>query len=668
LPLRAHRRASSVERGEARAAPFPLSLDAIERRLASCNRREARLRYLRSGFARQLLRSKAWTRLGFVRLGDYARERLGIAGRTLEEDARVHEALDRLPRTLAAFLEAELSWTAARLIASIAGFADEAEWIDRAKRSTVRELEAAIRHRAGPVPASQEAEESIHFSVRVSRVGRRWWRVAHELAERTNGSTLTPSQVLELIVAEASSVAPVVARTVPVKPAASACEHTYGDSTERPQSPGPSSRFLTRSGDLALSERDPELAAFLRSEGLYDEPVSEREAGWRPHGVDAAPDPRLSHHLDAIVDEEDLRGVLPPRRDKTVAGRLDALFDSFEANDSFVIDARLREVERALQRIGPELGALLRLALDRSLHRQRGFRRFSDFVEERLDLGRRKAWSLIAIDRAAAAVPLFGDAYRRGRISHLAAAVLQPVLRSSYAGLWIERAEAVTLRRLEDEVAWALDRADADAAFSDLAPPAVDAILTSPPLAPPAADANLTSPPLAPLAADARVQMRAEEGRASSTRHGVILRFRLPADVAILAEHILTSLRRPHESRGETFERVLLGVLQEWMSAPRHRDPVFERDGWRCAVPACRSRRNLHDHHVVFRSHGGANDRDNRITICAAHHLHGLHAGRIRARGEAPHGIVWELGYRQTDGRSLARLRGDRYLRENRTV
>jgi hypothetical protein len=92
----------------------------------------------------------------------------------------------------------------------------------------------------------------------------------------------------------------------------------------------------------------------------------------------------------------------------------------------------------------------------------------------------------------------------------------------------------------------------------------------------------------------------------------------------------------------------------EWMSAPRHRDPVFERDGWRCTVPGCRSRRNLHDHHVRFRSHGGGNTRDNRITVCASHHLHGLHAGRICAHGHAPHEIIWEM--------PLGRLFGDRYL------
>ena len=33
-------------------------------------------------------------------------------------------------------------------------------------------------------------------------------------------------------------------------------------------------------------------------------------------------------------------------------------------------------------------------------------------------------------------------------------------------------------------------------------------------------------------------------------------------------------------------------------------------------------------------------------TVCAAHHLHGLHDGTVRASGVAPHAIEWQLGVR----------------------
>ena len=64
--------------------------------------------------------------------------------------------------------------------------------------------------------------------------------------------------------------------------------------------------------------------------------------------------------------------------------------------------------------------------------------------------------------------------------------------------------------------------------------------------------------------------------------------------------------------------------------------------------------------HVVFRSHGGGNERENRISICVWHHLRGVHAGRVRAAGEAPDGITWEIGVRP-GRRALLRLVGERY-------
>jgi hypothetical protein len=69
----------------------------------------------------------------------------------------------------------------------------------------------------------------------------------------------------------------------------------------------------------------------------------------------------------------------------------------------------------------------------------------------------------------------------------------------------------------------------------------------------------------------------------------------------------------------------------------------------------------LHDHHLLFRSRGGGNERDNRITVCAWHHLRGIHQGRVRAWGAAPHDVTWELGVRP-GYEPLMRLRGDEYV------
>lgn len=88
-------------------------------------------------------------------------------------------------------------------------------------------------------------------------------------------------------------------------------------------------------------------------------------------------------------------------------------------------------------------------------------------------------------------------------------------------------------------------------------------------------------------------------------------------------------------------------------------DPIFARDGWRCTVTGCTGRRSLHDHHVLWRSHGGGNAQDNRTAVCPGHHLHGIHRHTIRAWGEAPHAIHRELGIRP-NGTPLSSYVGDR--------
>ena len=90
---------------------------------------------------------------------------------------------------------------------------------------------------------------------------------------------------------------------------------------------------------------------------------------------------------------------------------------------------------------------------------------------------------------------------------------------------------------------------------------------------------------------------------------------------------------------------------------------IFERDGWRCSVPGCTSRRNLQAHHIVFRSAGGRDESENLTTLCAFHHLRGVHAGAVRITGRAPRRLCFELGTREA-GPPLVRYRsGDHLMR-----
>ena len=530
-----------------------LVLDGWLRRLAT---QEAHCRALLGRLARAFLARRGQHELGFSRVDDYARERLGISGRELQSLATVVGRLAALPAIASAFEAGTLSWAQVRLLVGVATAETEAAWLDLAWGRTVRALEAVIWE-AGRTPDTDEDDEpQVRFRLRCSRRVRRLWHDVVELARRMAGAELSQGQAAEAIAAEGLSARPATGETWPM----------LGGAAEPP--PDSSERLAAFTPDLDWSAVREAIPADLERPG-------------------SAPD--------------DL--------------------------DAFALDARMRAVLRAMQQVDWQMGRLLRVFLDRRLYHRMLFPSAARYLRERLGLSARKARALVALERKTWEAPALGDAYRAGDLSWVRALALLPVVREATAAAWVTRAGEVTVRRLLDEVEWALV---AQAA------------------APPPPDASLEV---------AERQMRARPDWELADAEVV---FTAPGSVIALFREAILAFAEPVDSLARGFENLLRHVQDEWQAQPRHRDPVFARDGWRCAVPACSSRRNLHDHHVLFRSRGGDNARENRVTACAWHHLRGIHAGRVRAWGEAPHAITWELGVRR--GRPpLLRLEGDRY-------
>jgi hypothetical protein len=129
-------------------------------------RAQAPLRRVLARLAGRWVARRGWERLGFARLADHARERLGLAARQVQELARVDAGLADLPRVEAAFVSGALSWTKARLLCRVATRTDEAAWIDFAMRATARRLAREVRavdlgaiETSGLDPPSPDADE-----------------------------------------------------------------------------------------------------------------------------------------------------------------------------------------------------------------------------------------------------------------------------------------------------------------------------------------------------------------------------------------------------------------------------------------------------------------------------------------------------------------------------
>jgi hypothetical protein len=185
-----------------------LVLDAHLRRLA-CGDAHGRL-VLGRLVAAFLCRRGART-LGFARLDDYARERLGFSGRELQSLATVAERVSGLPTLAAAFGRGEISWAQLRLLVGFVTRDTEDYWLSLARGRTVRGLEAAIREAGGAVPRDG-FESRARFRLPCPRRVKRLWHDAVELARRMAGAPLSHGAAAEAMAAESLS-----ARTPPAE-------------------------------------------------------------------------------------------------------------------------------------------------------------------------------------------------------------------------------------------------------------------------------------------------------------------------------------------------------------------------------------------------------------------------------------------------------------------
>jgi len=568
-------------------------------------RTRAPLRFALARIAARLIATRAWERLGFARLADYARERTGLSARQLQDLAHTSVRLEALPAIEAALAAGRLGWSQARLVARVAKPEDEQRWITLARSVRVRELEHAVRavDRGSLEGDGLETDEDggdaarkVGVVVRCTPRVRAKFHAARALARRVAGEALPIWACMEAVTAEVLCALPVGAAT-------------EGDETDC---------VSAGEGGASWAERGTEWAG-RAMQGPAEQP--EETCGDEPAPVAAN-----------VCATQGAAGV-------------DPLLVGLETADAFELDARLRRAVAQEQRLDAELAPFLAEVARSRAHLRYGFTSLELLARERLGLSPRKVRALLRIERVAAGCPALRAAFRSGHVSWVQVHAILPVLLmdgSTHSRVqWIEHAAQVSVRRLEGDVDRALSGGQLDLQSdqqSDLRP-----------------DIRSDLKPDRQACARSRA-LDATQSEPEAEPETARFFFNAPPDVARLFRAVVCSVRRHVEratghlpSEGDAVEWMFEHAFEAWGANDRrvrreHR--VFERDGWRCTVPGCASYRNLHDHHIVFRAAGGSDDLANRTTLCAWHHLRGVHAARVGCHGTAPGALVFELGLR----------------------
>jgi len=703
------RRDASATEAPAREGPAAganaTPLDA-DRRLVARLRAQAPLRRTLARLLGRLSATQGWDPLGYARAADYARERLGMAPRQLRELVRVDAALPALPAVERAFLAGEISFTKTRLLCTVAAPEDEARWLAHARRVTARALERDVRAvqreaaglaeafradgawqghggggddggdggrvggegngddddsdgrhgdgsddgggqgataTAGTGPHDPSRNETLEVRC-TPEVQSRWWRV-RQVAARAAGERLEPWQCAEAAVGEALSALPT-----------GALPDDDGD------------------GRAPDAHDDPAVASL--AEALEAAADTQAEAGRQMRATTPTSDPASDPGESAAPDDRQTRAdaTLPPAPGPALPPALASLVEGIDEADAFELDVRIGRARRLEQRAWAEIGRLLGEVVRDGLHRLRGYRSVEAYARERLGIAPSKARALLRLERACGVCPALRRAYRERRVSWVKAQELARVLlleaSHPWRARWVGWAPQVTFRRLEEDVECALVLHATD--------PQGFARTGGLPAAEPGAPARWREAVGRPEGDDgAGRQTRANPTAGASyveRRRSEDARFFFvaPREVARQIRTVIAAVRLQLEERagrpateGEAMDAILVHALEAWGRLDpelRRAHRVFERDGWRCAVPGCTSYRNLHDHHIRFRSAGGSDALENRVTLCAFHHLRGIHAGTIRCTGQAPDGLVFELGLRPGAVPLLRYASGDRVL------
>lgn len=595
---------------------------------------------------------EAWSAFGFARLEDHARERFRRSGRWVKDCASLGRALELLP-LLGDALTGEdggppIGRVAALLVSRVASPDSLGAWVAQARSVSVRDLRGAVR------------------AARAS--GSEWPGGSGSEAEAAHGAPVPGGLPDD---ADAFSDRSLVRIPVPI-PLLAAFDETL---------------------DLYRCVDGTEATVTSFIEAL----VGEAAAGAGPPDAErlpmrSSPDPAAveSALARSTNNWSHLPASSPASWSLALAGvslaRLREVEKAAGSGRAADLDGQIRTLIALEDELQTRLGRVLAEMAERGAWPRLRFAGVGHYAEERLGVSRTSAEDRVRAARSLRQFPVLRAAYEKGRIGIEATLLITRILGRGPVDAggeraWLVRAEEATVKRLRDE-SRALGRRGLGRAPERSAPlddrdwhrslrrepgTAQERILRFGGLAAAWADAAgaLSSPDVFlrlrlphDLAGDFLAAIESARARLSATVDSIPWDEPWPDDQ--VAPSVLAARTFSVRSRRVPAWVGLLALLEDFVltwdplsregerAAPkRSGDPVYARSGWRCTAPGCTSRKNLEDHHVVYRSRRGCNDLSNRTCLCRFHHSRGEHGELASCRGRAPLGILWRLGRKE---------------------
>jgi hypothetical protein len=611
------------------------------------------------------LRGPRWC--GFSSLRDYCAERLGVPASTFYKWIRQAHLLREAPNVAAAHAEGQLSASALEELAQLASPAEAKALLPAILGLTIRELRQKIQEArrrsvdsiangkesasAGTQPgqsgfsdpavgsaSSDEEGRDRLVHMRVPSLFAPYVRDTLRLAQALIGTEGDDEMRLAAILAEASTE---VELTVPAAEALSRIAPRQLNRT-RTVCPSPylgSSRNSTSDGQSDQSTASMRRAATLSHSVLYSSVQHDLEHSSSEHRDSAQhAQSATSHHR-------------PTTRDR-----------------AHFLDLSLRRLLSRRRRLHIRHEDKLLSFKNQSVHHRIGYRRFDDFARAELGLAPSTTFEMLGRAEKRRRDDPIGLAHAQGTITSLKATLLLQLPRIGAArsdlARWIAEASTLTVRALRDRIAWARRQADTDYrawSLKGCPPPTNQELRTSRHSL--RELATHPDPPAllnaAPLHSERRITF------------SWVLSEDTSAFMAQLLASIQDRVKREAFQNCEPWRALVLLCYQArraWSALEkphsRREEAILERDDWRCAVPGCSARRSLQRHHIQFRSLGGGDEAENQVTLCAFHHLIGVHQGLIAIKGRARRGgedLDFSLGLRP-GRRPLAFYRGDREI------